>query len=147
MPNTSWRALLHTETCGRHSIGLPSNAPCMSSNAMLLPSQTQAIMLPDNIFGAELFPGITTIGFAGTTTRHAATTGLASGRSHLRPASNRQNNENLPDAQRNSKSGVRGVRWDSRCRCWRAVVKHHGKFHERRCATIELAEVWVRCQA
>jgi hypothetical protein len=28
---------------------------------MLLPSQTQAIMLPDNIFGAELFPGITTL--------------------------------------------------------------------------------------
>jgi hypothetical protein len=22
-------------------------------------------------------------------------------------------------------------------------VKHHGKFHERRFATIELAEVWV----
>jgi hypothetical protein len=60
-----------------------------------------------------------------------------------RPASNKQNNENLPGAQPNSKSGVRGVRWDSRCQCWRAVVKHQGKFHERRCATIELAEVWV----
>jgi hypothetical protein len=110
---------------------------------MLLPSQTQAIMLPDNIFGAELFPGITAIGFAGTTTRHAATTGGCVRQQHLRPASNEQNNENLSGAQRNSKSGVRGVRWDSRCQCWRAVVQHQGKFHERRCATIELAEAWV----
>jgi hypothetical protein len=110
---------------------------------MLLPSQTQAIMLPDNIFGAEWFPGITTIGFAGTTTRHRCHNRACVRQQHLRPASNKQNNENLPGAQRNSKSGVRGVRWDSRCQCWRAVVKHHGKFHERRCATIELAEVWV----
>jgi hypothetical protein len=110
---------------------------------MLLPSQTQAIMLPDNIFDAELFPGITTIGFAGTTTRHRCHNRACVGLQHLRPASNKQNNENLPGAQRNSKSGVRGVRWDSRCQCWCAVVKDQGKFHERRCATIELAEVWV----
>jgi hypothetical protein len=100
-------------------------------------------MLPDNIFGAELFPGITTIGFAGTTTRHAATTGLASGSSTCVARRTSRITRNLSGAQRNSKSGVRGVRWDSRCQCWRAVVKHHGEFHERRCATIELAEVWV----
>lgn len=44
---------------------------------------------------------------------------------HLRPATPKQNNENHSGAQRNSKSGVRGVFYDARINKWRAQVSHH----------------------
>jgi hypothetical protein len=44
---------------------------------------------------------------------------------HLRPATRKQNKENLVGAYRNSKSGVRGVCWDRYG--WRADIGHLGK--------------------
>jgi len=46
---------------------------------------------------------------------------------HLRTATNKENAEHRGGAQRNSRSGVRGVFWDKRKRRWRALVGHHGK--------------------
>jgi len=44
---------------------------------------------------------------------------------HLRSATKKQNMENRAGAQKNSKSGVRGVCWEPRRSKWRAVVKHN----------------------
>lgn len=44
---------------------------------------------------------------------------------HLRAATKKQNMENRAGAQKNSKSGVRGVCWDPRRSKWRGVVKHN----------------------
>ena len=46
---------------------------------------------------------------------------------HLRAATNKQNQENRRGANRNSKSGVRGVSWMARLSKWRADVKHNGR--------------------
>lgn len=46
---------------------------------------------------------------------------------HLRPASCKQNHENLRGANRNSASGVRGVSWFKTRACWVAKVKHNGR--------------------
>lgn len=49
---------------------------------------------------------------------------------HLRPASRKQNQENLAGPHRNGTSGVRGVSWFKRDGKWRGQVKHHGRvFH------------------
>lgn len=48
---------------------------------------------------------------------------------HLRLATNKQNHENRPGAQRNSSSGIRGVSWSKAARKWRARVKHFGVEH------------------
>lgn len=48
---------------------------------------------------------------------------------HLRLATNKQNQENRRGAQRNSRSGIRGVYRDSRSNRWRAVVYHNRKAH------------------
>jgi hypothetical protein len=45
---------------------------------------------------------------------------------HLRPATQKQNQENLSGARSDSKTGVRGVCWDKRRRKWRAQVGHNG---------------------
>ena len=45
---------------------------------------------------------------------------------HLRPATVKQNNENLGMRATNT-SGVRGVSWHRRGKKWRAQVCHHGK--------------------
>lgn len=47
--------------------------------------------------------------------------------SHLRLATCKQNSENRAGAQQNSKSGVRGVYWDSGTGRWRAKVTHGSK--------------------
>jgi hypothetical protein len=47
--------------------------------------------------------------------------------SHLRLATTKENQENLDEAPRNSRSGVRGVRWHARSGKWEAVVCHHGR--------------------
>lgn len=44
---------------------------------------------------------------------------------HLRLATNKQNAENRAGANAGSKSGVRGVNWDSRSGKWKAHVTHH----------------------
>lgn len=45
---------------------------------------------------------------------------------HLRLATNKQNQENKTGANRNSRSGVRGVSWCFRSNKWRATVQHNG---------------------
>jgi hypothetical protein len=61
---------------------------------------------------------------------------------HLRLATRKQNVENRTGAQTNSKSGVRGVRWN-KC-SWVAEVKHHGVLiHVGRFPTLAEAEVAV----
>lgn len=45
---------------------------------------------------------------------------------HLRPATHKQNGENLGLA-RNNASGFRGVHWSSTVGKWAAVVRHHGR--------------------
>lgn len=47
--------------------------------------------------------------------------------SHLRPVTHKQNCENRKGAQRNSKSGVRGVVWEKRRGKWRVSCSHAGK--------------------
>jgi hypothetical protein len=46
---------------------------------------------------------------------------------HLRPATFKENRENLSGAQRGSKSGVRGVSWSAHSKKWRADVTHNNK--------------------
>jgi hypothetical protein len=48
--------------------------------------------------------------------------------SHLRPATNKQNQENLPGAQK-SRSGIRGVVWVTNKSKWRAQATHNGRFY------------------
>lgn len=49
---------------------------------------------------------------------------------HLRPTTRKQNVENHAGAQRNSKSGIRGVTWSPTCGGrWTASVQHNGKNH------------------
>jgi len=45
---------------------------------------------------------------------------------HLRAVTQKQNIENQLGANRSSKSGIRGVRFDPRRKKWRAEIKHHG---------------------
>lgn len=47
---------------------------------------------------------------------------------HLRPATNKQNQENRKSAQRNNRSsGIRGVSWNKNLGKWQAYVGHNGK--------------------
>ena len=60
---------------------------------------------------------------------------------HLRPVTAKQNCENAGGAQRNSKSGVRGVTWDNSRLKWRASICHDWKQMNLGCyKTIEEAE-------
>lgn len=47
--------------------------------------------------------------------------------SHLHPVTRQKNMENRSGAQRNSKSGVRGVHWSADRRKWVAQVGHDGR--------------------
>lgn len=47
--------------------------------------------------------------------------------SHLRVVTNKQNQENLTGAYRNSRSGIRGVYWKRATGKWVASVSHNGK--------------------
>jgi hypothetical protein len=61
---------------------------------------------------------------------------------HLRPATKKQNAENLAGLLANNTSGVRGVWWAAGR--WRASVTHHGRaVHVGRFDTIEEAEAAV----
>jgi hypothetical protein len=67
---------------------------------------------------------------------------------HLRPTTNKQNGENRLGAQKNSKSGIRGVFWEESRRGhrghWRAAVGHRGKIvHVGTFATVEAAAAAV----
>jgi HNH endonuclease/AP2 domain len=46
--------------------------------------------------------------------------------SNLRPVTKKQNQENR-EKQRNNKSGVKGVNWDTNRNKWFACIQHHGK--------------------
>jgi hypothetical protein len=50
-------------------------------------------------------------------------------RSNLRAVTSAQNHQNRHGAQRNSRSGVRGVHWDEWTGKWKAQVKLRGKGH------------------
>lgn len=64
---------------------------------------------------------------------------------HLRAVTHKQNQENRAGAQSNSKTGVRGVLYDSRTNMWVATVKHNGKVAFRaRCTTLQEAASSVR---
>ena len=68
---------------------------------------------------------------------------------HLRPATQKQNGENLRGANRNSRSGVRGVHWSKFHQRWRAAVNQHGggTVHVGYFDTIEEAAEAVRRSA
>src|SRR5690606_26295015 len=46
---------------------------------------------------------------------------------HLRPVTSKQNHENRAGANKNSRSGVRGVYWCTRSGRWRVEVMHDGR--------------------
>lgn len=49
---------------------------------------------------------------------------------HLRPATNKQNQENTAGARVDNKSsGIRGVHWDKRKKRWHVSVGHNRKLH------------------
>lgn len=63
---------------------------------------------------------------------------------HLRSATKKQNMENLQGARQDSKSGVRGVYWDTEAKKWHAKFQHSGRtVHVGRFATIADAEAAV----
>lgn len=64
---------------------------------------------------------------------------------HLRPATQKQNQENLTGAQKNNLStGVRGVTWDKDRNLWMGKVKHNGRHvWVGRFGTIDEAEAAV----
>lgn len=63
---------------------------------------------------------------------------------HLRPATRKQNMENLPGLQKNNTSGVRGVWWDKARDRWIARVNHNQRpVHVGRFVRLEDAEAAV----
>lgn len=63
---------------------------------------------------------------------------------HLKAVTHKQNTENRKGAQRDSKSGIRGVRWEASRGKWLARVKHQGKLAwSKRFDRLEDAEVAV----
>lgn len=63
---------------------------------------------------------------------------------HLRPVTPKQNVEHQRGANKNSKSGIRGVSWNKAQKCWVSSVYHNGKFvHWGYHKTIEQAEAAV----
>ena len=63
--------------------------------------------------------------------------------SHLRPATNGMNQQNLAGARSNSRSGVLGVYWDSRDARWRAAVKADGATVRRSFRELQDAASWA----
>jgi len=58
---------------------------------------------------------------------HIDGNGLNNDIHNLRACTHKQNLENQKGAQKNSKSGIRGVSWDKKSNIWRAQIKHNGK--------------------
>lgn len=63
---------------------------------------------------------------------------------HLRPATRKQNAENLTGAHRDSKSGVRGVYWHERDQKWRATVGHAGRLYQKNFGDLAEAAKWAQ---
>jgi len=64
---------------------------------------------------------------------------------HLRPVTSKQNHENRAGAQRDSRSGVRGVCWYKPLKRWQAQVCHNGKrTHVGYFTSLEAADAAVR---
>jgi len=60
---------------------------------------------------------------------------------HLRAVTRKQNNENRRGANANSKSGIRGVVWNSQRSKWKATATHNRKeYHGGFFASIDAAE-------
>lgn len=66
--------------------------------------------------------------------------------SHLRPATRKQNAENLQGATVRSKSGVRGVYWDGKKKMWYPSVGHNGKNYRGK-LTDSIAEAEIEVKA
>lgn len=64
--------------------------------------------------------------------------------SHLRIVTDKQNNENREGANRNSKSGVRGVYFCNTWNSWFGSVMHNRRKYAKKCATAEEAAEWCR---
>ena len=64
---------------------------------------------------------------AGMEIDHACHTPACVKPTHLRPVTKKQNMENLLDARRDSRSGVRGVYWREDRQRWIARVQHNGR--------------------
>ena len=65
--------------------------------------------------------------------------------SHLRPATRKQNAENLQGATSKSRSGVRGVFWDGKKKMWYPNVEHNGKNYKGELTdSISEAEIEVK---
>lgn|SRR5512139_3387059 len=63
---------------------------------------------------------------------------------HLRLVTPKQNNEHRHGANKNSRSGIRGVVWVEKHKKWRAVIKHNRRlYHLGHYATPEEAEAVV----
>lgn len=65
---------------------------------------------------------------------------------HLRLATPTQSRENLSGPHSNSRSGIRGVYWDSRKKLWVAEVRASGRKHRKRFARLADAERWAKEQ-
>lgn len=66
---------------------------------------------------------------------------------HLRLVTHKQNNEHRSGPLSNSQSGVRGVYWDKKNRCWVAQIGHHGKnIHIGRYDTLAEADMAARAK-
>lgn len=61
---------------------------------------------------------------------------------HLRPVSVKQNAENRTGANRGTKSGIRGVHWNTASGKWRVVIVHNGK-HVNGGAFMDLADAAI----
>lgn len=62
---------------------------------------------------------------------------------HLRLVTRKQNLENFQGARRDSKSGIRGVFWDTTLQKWTGSVNHFGKAYRKSFQTCEEASDWV----
>jgi len=72
---------------------------------------------------------------------HIDNNGLNNDINNLRACTHKENQENRKGAQKNNKTGIRGVSWDKKRNKYSAQIKHNGKrIYLGRYVTIEEAE-------